>query len=178
MAEKTTVARPYALAAFGLAKESDELAKWSEMLQFAALVASDPAMQNYIGNTQISRDELGKLFLSVCEGQLNELGSNFIKVLVDNRRLDVLPHIAMLYEQHRAEAERTVEAEVISAFPLSEAQQSMLVEKLKRRLGRSVTLVAKVDSNLIGGAIVRAGDLVIDGSVNSQIDKLAQTLMH
>lgn len=178
MAEKSTVARPYALAAFGLAKEKDELAKWSEMLQFAAMVASDETMQKYIGNPHISHDELCKMFLGVCDGQLTEMGANFIKVLVDNRRLDVLPEIALLYEQHRAEAERTVEAEVISAFPLSEAQQAMLADKLKQRLGRSVNLVAKVDNNLLGGAIVRAGDLVIDGSVNGQIDKLAQTLMH
>ncbi|MEJ2361187.1 MAG: F0F1 ATP synthase subunit delta [Gammaproteobacteria bacterium] len=178
MAEKSTVARPYALAAFGLAKEKDELARWSEMLQFAAMVATDDAMQEYIGNPHVSRDALSKLFLGICEGQLTDMGSNFIKVLIENRRLDVLPEIALLYEQHRAEAERTVEAEVISAFPLSEAQQSLLAEKLKQRLGRSVNLVAKVDSNLLGGAIVRAGDLVIDGSVNGQIDKLAQTLMH
>ena len=84
----------------------------------------------------------------------------------------------MLYEQHRAEAERTIEAEVISAFPLSDAQQSLLAEKLKQRLGRSVNLIAKVDANLLGGAIVRAGDLVIDGSVNGQVDKLAHSLMH
>jgi len=178
MAEKSTVARPYALAAFELAKEKDELAKWSDMLQFAALVASDETMQQYIGNPHVSRDSLGKLFLGICEGQMTDVGSNFIKVLIDNRRLDVLPEIAMLYEQHRAEAERTVDAEVISAFPLSDAQQSLLADKLKQRLGRSVNLIAKVDPNLLGGAIVRAGDMVIDGSVNGQIDKLAHALMH
>jgi len=178
MAEKSTVARPYALAAFELAKEKDELAKWSEMLQFAAMVAVDETMQQYIGNPKVSRDALGKLFLGICEGQMTDMGSNFIKVLIDNHRLDVLPEIAMLYEQHRAEAERTVDAEVISAFPLSEAQQNLLAEKLKQRLGRSVNLIAKVDPNLLGGAIVRAGDLVIDGSVNGQVDKLANALMH
>ena len=178
MAEKSTVARPYALAAFELAQEKNELAKWSEMLQFAALVASDDTMQQYSGNPRVSRDTLSKLFMSVCEGQLNDTGTNFIKVLIENRRLDVLPEIAMLYEQHRAEAERTIEAEVISAFPLSDAQQSLLDDKLKQRLGRSVNLIAKVDPNLLGGAIVRAGDLVIDGSVSGQVDKLAQSLMH
>lgn len=178
MAEKSTVARPYALAAFELAKEKDELAKWTEMLQFAALVASDETMQKYIGNPKVGRDSLGKLFLGICEGRMTDMGSNFIKVLIDNHRLDVLPEIAMLYEQHRAEAERTIDAEVISAFPLSEAQQSMLADKLKQRLGRSVNLIAKVDPNLLGGAIVRAGDLVIDGSVNGQVDKLANALMH
>jgi len=178
MAEKSTIARPYALAAFELAKEKNELAKWSEMLQFAALVASDATMKGYIGNPHVTRESLGNLFLGVCAEVLNELGSNFIKVLIENRRLDVLPEIATLYEQHRAEAERTVEAEVISAFPLSKEQLNLLADKLKDRLGRSVNLVSKVDSNLLGGAIVRAGDLVIDGSVNGQMDKLAHTLMH
>ena len=126
----------------------------------------------------MTRETLSKLFINVCSDQLTDLGKNFIKVLIDNHRLDVLPEIAMLYEQHRAEAERTIDAEVISAFPLSDAQQAMLADKLKQRLGRSVNLIAKVDANLLGGAIVRAGDLVIDGSVNGQIDKLAQALMH
>jgi len=178
MAEKSTVARPYALAAFELAREKNELAKWSEMLRFAAIVACDETMQQYIGNPHISRDDLAKLFLNICAEQLTDLGSNFIKVLIDNRRLDVLPEIAALYELHRAEAERTIDAEVISAYPLSETQQNLLAEKLKQRLGRNVNLVAKVDSNLLGGAIVRAGDLVIDGSVSGQIDKLAHSLMH
>jgi len=178
MAEKSTVARPYALAAFELAREKNDLAKWSEMLQFAALVASDDTMRSYIGNPHVSRESLADLFLGVCAKVLNEVGSNFIKVLIENRRLDVLPEIAVLYEQHRAEAERTIEAEVISAFPLSTAQLKLLADKLKDRLGRSVNLVAKVDSNLLGGAIVRAGDLVIDGSVSGQMDKLAHTLMH
>lgn len=178
MAEKSTVARPYALAAFELAKEKNELAKWSDMLQFTAVVASDETMQQYIDNPHVSRDTLSKLFLGICADQLTDVGTNFIKVLIENRRLDVLPEIAMLYEQHRAEAERTIDAEVISAFPLSDAQQALLAEKLKQRLGRSVNLIAKVDANLLGGAIVRAGDLVIDGSVNGQIDKLAHSLMH
>jgi F-type H+-transporting ATPase subunit delta len=178
MAEKSTVARPYALAAFELAREKSELAKWSEMLQFAALVASDETMQQYIGNPHVTRDTLSKLFINVCSDQLTDMGKNFIKVLIDNHRLDVLPEIAMLYEQHRAEAERTIDAEVISAFPLSESQQAMLADKLKQRLGRDVNLIARVDANLVGGAIVRAGDLVIDGSINGQIDKLAHALMH
>ena len=178
MAEKSTVARPYALAAFELAREKNELAKWSEMLQFAALVASDDAMQQYVSNPRVTREMLSKLFINVCSEQLTDLGKSYIKVLIDNHRLDVLPEIAMLFEHHRAEAERTIDAEVISAFPLSDAQQAMLADKLKQRLGRDVKLIAKVDANLIGGAIVRAGDLVIDGSVNGQIDKLAQALMH
>jgi F-type H+-transporting ATPase subunit delta len=118
------------------------------------------------------------LMLEVCGDQLNELGKNFIKVLVANKRLNILPEIAVLYNELRADAEKTVEAEVISAFPLTDAQQDTLVEGLKKRLGRDVTLVSKVDENLLGGAIVRAGDLVIDGSVSGQLSKLETSLLH
>ena len=178
MAEKSTIARPYALAAFELAKEQKDLAVWSDMLGFAAVVVVDDAMQAYIGNPKIDSETLTKLMLNVCGDQLNDLGKNFLKVLIANKRLNVLPEIVTLYNEHRAEAERTIEAEVISAFPLSDAQQKVLTESLKKRLGREVNLVAKVDENLLGGAIVRAGDLVIDGSVSGQLNKFATALMH
>ena len=178
MAEKSTIARPYAVAAFELAKEQGELAKWSDMLGFAAVVVTDDVMQDYIGNPSVDQDTLTRLMLQVCGDQLNEMGKNFIKVLVANQRLEVLTEIAVLYNELRADAEKTVEAEVISAFPLSDAQQSALIEGLKKRLGREVNLVTKVDENLLGGAIVRAGDLVIDGSVSGQLGKLATALMH
>jgi F-type H+-transporting ATPase subunit delta len=178
MAEKSTIARPYAVAAFELAKEQNDLARWSDMLGFAAVVASDELMQKYIGNPAVSQDTLSRLMIEICGDQLNEIGNNFIKVLIANNRLDVLPEIVVLYNQLRADAEKTVDAEVISAFPLSEAQQTALIEGLKKRLGREVNLVSKVDEKLLGGAIVRAGDLVIDGSVSGQLDKLATELMH
>ena len=178
MAEKSTIARPYAVAAFGLAKEQNEMAKWSEMLGFAAIVVTDKTMQDYVNNPKVEQETLTRLMLEVCSDQLNELGKNFIKVLVANKRLSLLPEIALLYNELRADAEKTVEAEVISAFPLTDAQQSNLIEGLKKRLGREVTLVSKVDENLLGGAIVRAGDLVIDGSVQGQLSKLATTLLH
>jgi len=178
MAEKSTIARPYAVAAFGLAKENNELAKWSDMLGFAAVAVTDKAMQDFVNNPKIEQDMLTRLMLEVCGDQLNELGQNFIKVLIVNKRLNVLPEIAVLYNDLRAEAEKTVEAEVISAFPLTDAQQSNLIEGLKKRLGREVSLVSKVDENLLGGAIVRAGDLVIDGSVSGQLSKLETMLLH
>lgn len=178
MAEKSTIARPYAQAAFSLAKESKDLAKWSEMLGFAAVVVADDAMQSYVGNPAVDQEALSTLVVDICADVLNELGKNFIKVLVTNKRLDVLDEIVALYNQFRAEEEKTVDAEVISAFPLSAAQQKDLVEGLKRRLGREVNLVSVVDGSLMGGAIVRAGDLVIDGSVSGQLKKLETTLLN
>ncbi|HFQ14358.1 MAG TPA: F0F1 ATP synthase subunit delta [Gammaproteobacteria bacterium] len=176
MAEKSTIARPYAQAAFDLAREQNDLKGWSEMLALGAMIVSDEQVSRLIGNPEVSREALVELILNVAGDRLNTTGRNFIRVLAANGRLNVLPEIAQLYEQHRAEAERLVDAEVVSAFPLSEAQQQALIESLKKRLGRDVRLSTRTDENLIGGAIVRAGDLVIDGSVTGHLNKLAQTL--
>jgi F-type H+-transporting ATPase subunit delta len=178
MAEKNTIARPYAQAAFSLAESQGNLKKWSDMLQLVSAVASDNAMQVLIGNPDIDSDKLFDMFTGVCGDGLDQFGQNFVRVLVDNKRLHVMPEIADLYEEKRAEAESTIEAEVTSATPMSETQQAQLSAALKKRLGREVTLVTKTDEAIIGGAIVRAGDLVIDASVTGQLEKLANTLMH
>ncbi len=178
MAEKSTIARPYAQAAFSMAESQGDLKKWSEMLQLIAAVASDETMQLLIGNPSITSDMLVDTFIGICGNGLDQYGQNFVRILAENERLDVISEIADLYEAKRAEAERTVEAEVTSAFPLSEAQQAQLVAALKKRLGRDVELVTKTDENIVGGAIVRAGDLVIDASVTGQLEQLANTLMH
>lgn len=177
MAEKSTIARPYAQAAFDLAEEKNDLERWSDMLQLCAMIVADEQVKRLIGNPNMSKDKLVELILKVAGDNLNTVGCNFIRVLSNNGRLNVLSEIASLYEQHRAEAERRVDAEVISAFPLSDAQQQSLVESLKKRLGREVRLTASTDESLIGGAIVRAGDLVIDGSVSGHLNKLAQALI-
>ncbi|NNF95939.1 MAG: F0F1 ATP synthase subunit delta [Halobacteria archaeon] len=178
MAEKSTIARPYAQAAFSMAESQGNLKKWSEMLQLIAALASDDAMQVLIDNPSIDNDKLVELIIGICGEGLDQHGQNFVRMLTDNKRLDVISEIADLYEAKRAEAERTVEAEVTSASPLSAAQQAQLVTALKKRLGRDVTLVTKTDETILGGAIVRAGDLVIDASVTGQLEQLANTLMH
>jgi F-type H+-transporting ATPase subunit delta len=177
MAEKSTIARPYAQAAFDIAKEKGDLKGWSEMLQLLAVVASDALMQDMISSPAIESSKVVDVMTGVAGDNIDATGKNFINVLAENGRLSVLPEIAELYEQHRAEAEKTVEAEITSAFPLSDAQVKQLTEALKNRLGRDVSLVTKTDENIIGGAIVRAGDLVIDGSVSSQLEKLGNSLM-
>ena len=177
MAEKSTIARPYAQAAFDLAQEKDELKTWSDMLQLCAMIVRDEQVSRLIGNPGVSKDDLVELILKVAGDRLNAVVRNFIRVLANNGRLNVLSEIAELYEQHRADAERRVDAEVISAFPLSDAQQQALAASLKKRLGREVRLTASTDESLIGGAIVRAGDLVIDGSVSGHLNKLAQALI-
>ena len=177
MAENSTIARPYAQAAFDIANEKSDLKNWSDMLQLIAAVAADAVMSDMISNPSIEREKVVEIIVDVCGDNLNDLAKNFVKVLAENGRLNVVTEIALGYEEHRAEAEKTVEAEVTSAFPLSDAQIKSMTEALKKRLGREVTLNTNIDETIVGGAIIRAGDLMIDGSVSGQLDKLATTLM-
>ena len=177
MAENSTIARPYAQAAFDIAKEKGDLKAWSDMLQLIAAVASDAVLSDMISNPSIEREKIVEIIVDVCGDNLDELAKNFVKVLADNGRLNVATEIAQGYEERRAEAEKTVEAEVTSAFPLNDAQVKSMTEALKKRLGREVTLITTVDESIVGGAIIRAGDLMIDGSVSGQLDNLATTLM-
>jgi len=178
MAEKSTIARPYAVAVFTLAKEQSKLKEWSDMVQTAAAIARDDAIVALIGNTNVSKTELADLIIAVSAKVLTNEGKNLIKLLAENRRLSLLPEIATQYELLRAEEEKTIEAEVISAFKVSDAQQKQIAQKLKKRLGREVSLSCRVDKSLIGGAIIKAGDLVIDGSTTGQIQKLSIELAH
>jgi len=173
MAEKSTVARPYAQAAFELAREQEAFADWSQLLATCAAVASDASMSTLLANPQVPRETTAEIFAEICADALGALGRNFVHVLGDNRRLDLLPEIAVQYEILRAEAERTIEAQVVAAFELDAAQQQMLAAALKSHLGREVKLVCKVDKSLLGGAVVHAGDLVIDGSALGKLGRLA-----
>lgn len=176
MAEKTTIARPYALAMFESAKEKGQMAKVAEALQIAAAAVSDPALASMIGNPDVGDDKIIALLIDLCGDRASNEVGNFFKLLAEYDRLTVLPEIADLFESYRAEEESTVEAEVVSAAELSDAQKTRIAKGLKKRLGREVTLQCSVDESLIGGAIIRAGDLVIDGSITSQLNKLGQAL--
>jgi F-type H+-transporting ATPase subunit delta len=173
MAEKSTIARPYAEAVFALAKAQKQLKAWSDMLQTAAAVAMNDDMQAMISNTNVRKDQVAKLIIDVCGNKFSAEGKNLIRLLAENRRLIFLAEIAAQYEALRAEEEKTIDAEVIAAFEVSAAQQKQIAEKLKARLGREVSLSCRVDSTLLGGAIIKAGDLVIDGSTKGQIQKLS-----
>lgn len=178
MAEKTTIARPYAQAILALAKEQNALQQWSDMLQYAAVVAADEEMAAIIDSPKLSSEQTAALFLDICGEKLNEHGKNMIRVLAENDRLDVLTEITALFEIERAQSEGSIEAQVVSAVELNDAQKSGITESLKKRLGRDVTLNCSVDASIVGGAIIRAGDVVIDGSVVSKLESLAHTLNH
>lgn len=175
MAEKITIARPYAQAVFEIARERGTMPGWSKTLELLAVVVSDPRMEQLLGNPHVSSDQLVALIADVCGEQLGEARS-LVQVLAENRRLGLLPELRAHYEAMRAEAERTVHAEVVSAFPLTDAQKAGIEASLKKRLGREVQLTCATDETLIGGAVIRAGDLVIDGSVAAHVSRLAGAL--
>ncbi len=178
MAEIQTLARPYAEAVFELAQGGKTLARWSEMLVFIAAVAADENIQRLAGDPRVERARFLELFLGICGKNVSDDGANFIRLLVENRRLGLLPEIVAQYEALRADAEARVEATVVSAFPLETAQVKTLGDALKRRFGRDVNLTTQVDKTLLGGVVIRAGDLVIDGSVRGRLAELAAQLAH
>ncbi|MDH5299751.1 MAG: F0F1 ATP synthase subunit delta [Gammaproteobacteria bacterium] len=176
MAEAITIARPYAKAVYDLAHESKSLKDWSDSLQFAAAVVSDAQMAALISNPKVAPEKTVELLLSVCQGKLTAGATNLVKVLADNDRLELLPEISVLFEELKAQAERTVHAVLTAAVAVDKAQQDKFIAALKKRLGCEVSLECKLDPSVVGGAIIRAGDLVIDGSVSGQLDRLASVM--
>lgn len=176
MTERTTLARPYAEAVFRLARERKTLKAWSEMLQLAAAVAADPQVTALTDNPRVPRERFVAFFLDVCGMKLDKDAANFIRLLSENHRLVLLSEIAALYEALRAQAESRVEAEVVSASAVSAAQLKDIAAALKKRLGRDIDLSTRIDPALIGGIVIRAGDLVIDGSVQGKLRALATHL--
>ena len=173
MAERLTIARPYAKAVFQLASAGKRLPQWSTALQVASAVVADPRVRALLGNPNVSSEQLVGLISGVGGKQFDDQARNFISTLAANRRLGFLPEIAARFEQLRAEAERTVEVTVSSATALSSEQQQRYTAALRARLGREVHLHCELDPGVLGGAIVRAGDLVIDGSVRAGLIQLA-----
>jgi F-type H+-transporting ATPase subunit delta len=176
MAEISTIARPYAVAAFKLGKESKSLAKWSEMLGLAAAVASDAKMRAYIENPKVLSSDLQDAFLKVCGNQLNEGGQNLIKVLVEYGRLSILPAITSAFEELKAQDEGVLEAQIIAASKLSAAETKDLVKRLEEKFGKKVEATVSIDAEIIGGIKIIVGDTVIDASVKNQLQNLAYTL--
>ena len=178
MAESLTIARPYAQAAFLFASEHHTLKDWSEMLQLLAGVAADPAMAEMIDNPQLTDKQLSDLFISIGGERIDGKCHNFIRLLAENGRLQLLPEIAALFEIQRRAAENTVQAQMVTAYPASESQKDAVIAALKKRLERDIELECTTDSSLLGGAIIRAGDLVIDGSVRGKLERLGTALTH
>jgi F-type H+-transporting ATPase subunit delta len=176
MAERATIARPYAKAAFEFARDAKAFAEWSRGLKSAAEIVADPRIAALTKNPQWSRADLAGIITDVAGEKLDAAMQNFVRVLAENHRLLLLPEITVRYEQLRSEVENTVDVEVISAVALSSAQAEKLSQALNTRLKRNVRLQNSVDATLLGGAVVRAGDLVIDGSLKGRLQRLATEL--
>lgn len=176
MAELTTLARPYAKAAFEFARAQSDLAGWSDMLETAAAVASDKSIQAMLSTPSITALEKSALFTSVCGDALNDKGQNLVQILAENKRLDLLPEIYALFENLKAQAEKTLDVSITSAFEVSGGVAEKLIQALTKKLDRKVTLQTLVDSTLIGGALINAGDMVIDGSVKGRLAQLAEAM--
>ncbi|WP_423908244.1 F0F1 ATP synthase subunit delta [Candidatus Spongiihabitans sp.] len=176
MPAQSNIARPYAQALFELAQEQKDLAGWAERLQLLAVVASDKTLINLARDPRISSAQLAELIVDVCSDKLNDGGKNLVKLLVRNGRVNAMGDIAQAYVVLKAEAEKVVAANMITAAPINESQQKQFAEALQSRLGRSVNLEFEVDEELIGGAVIRAGDWVVDGSVKAQLEQLVGAL--
>ena len=176
MSELTTLARPYAEAAFKRAKETGSAEKWSDQLSFLSSVMSDDQMKKATSNPKVRRENLARSFLDLCDGQLDAEGQNFVRLLIQNGRLNLLGVISNLFGEYRAEDEGYVDVDVASAYELSEEEKAKLSNTLDATLRRQSRLNVSVDKNLIGGVYIRAGDRVIDASVRGQIERLAKSL--
>jgi F-type H+-transporting ATPase subunit delta len=176
MAENITIARPYAEAAFDVADASGKLADWAARLDVLASVTSNPDMRAAISNPNISAAQLYGLVANVSGDALNAETQNLVRILIENRRLVVLPEIKQLFDELKREREGQLEAHVTSAFPMNDAQIAALVQDLEAKFKRKVLPVFSVDSELIGGVHVKVGDEVIDGTVRGKLAAMASAL--
>lgn len=178
MSESITIARPYAKAIFEHARDKQALGEWSVILDELAAAAAHPQIVDFINNPQSLPNQQVELMMAVVEkhASVKQEIEHFISLLVQNKRLTLLPEINALYEHHRAEQEKTLSVDVIAYAELSPAQLQKLANSLSERLKRQVSLNTKIDTSIMGGAIVRAGDLVIDGSVRGKLNQLSSAL--
>jgi F-type H+-transporting ATPase subunit delta len=176
MAEPITVARPYAEAAFALAREQNALPTWSEMLRIATAVAADPQMQAALDNPKLSTENKEALFLSICGERLNADGRNFVRVLIEAERIGLISKIRDLFGALKDADEGLARANITSAFPLRDEQLSDLKRALERRFGKKIETTVSIDQSLIGGAKIVVGDTVIDASVKGELEAMANHL--
>ncbi len=175
MSELTTIARPYAKAAFDFAVEADAVESWLEQLTFATQVSKDDTIKTYLSGG-VSVEQATTLFLNVCGEQVDSKGQNFLKLLAENHRLLALPQVLEQFCELKAEHEKTVNVNILCAVELKTAQTEILSAALEKRLARKVKLNCKVDKSIISGLVIQAGDMVIDGSIQGKLNRLSQSL--
>jgi len=177
MAEKNTLARPYALAAFKQAQEEGKLDMWLGMLRFLSEVASEPSMVEIIKNPRVSKPNLTTLILDIVKGSLSRTGENFVRVVIDAGRMEVVQEILQLFEKEFNTFKKRNRIEVTSAYPLAFAHQQSIKAAMTKRLGLNVEISVTIDESLIGGVVVRVGDVVIDMSLRGRLTQLGLELI-
>lgn len=176
MAELKTVARPYAKAAFEVAREQGHVTEWADMLSILATVTKQPKLKTALGNPAFSAQEKASALAQVCEEITTEQGKAFLLNLAENKRLLLLPAISELFQQFKLNYEKAVDVKLTSAFELSAEQAQTLADSLAKKLDRKINLTNETDASLIGGVVIRTSDLIIDGSVRGKLTKLAEAI--
>lgn len=177
MSELTTTARPYARAIFELANDAGSLTEWSETLAFMGAIVSNDDVRALLDNPVMTKQSAADAVVKLCDGKLDDKAINLVKQLAEYDRLEVLPEISTLYEVMKDEAEGVIEAVVTSAQELTDEEKDAIATALKKRLGRDVKVTTVIDESIMGGAIIRAGDLVIDGSIQGRLQNITQSLV-
>ena len=176
MSELTTAARPYAKAVFEIAESTGSLDKWSEQLALMASIASADGSAELLNSPKASASQKVDTFVEVASGNLNDQSVNLLKSLGENNRFALLPDMSLLFEALKSESQGEVDGEIIAAAEVSQEQESAIVTALEKRLGRKVKLVTRIDDSLLGGAVIRVGDLVIDGSLKGRFQTMKSNL--
>ncbi|MGI9250027.1 MAG: F0F1 ATP synthase subunit delta [Pseudohongiellaceae bacterium] len=176
MAELTTLARPYARAAFEAALADGDAGGWAGMLNTAAAVTGHEAVAATLIDPALSASQAAAALIEVCGDELNAKGQNFIRLLAENKRLMLLPQIAQLFDALKASHEKSVDVAITTAFQISKETTEKLSKALHSRLQREIRMTTEVDHSLIGGAVIRAGDTVIDSSVRGKLSRLTEAM--
>lgn len=176
MAELSTIARPYAEAAFRIAKEGKVLPAWDALIAELAAVADRPEMRALVSNPLIGNDKLYGVFAGVLKSPLDQKAQNFLRILIENGRIDSLQELTSQFSALKNAEEGTADAEIVSAFPLTDAQVKELVDGLTRKFKKTLKAHVSVDQSLIGGVRVVVGDNVFDTSVKAQLERMKTVL--
>lgn len=176
MAELSTLARPYARAAFEYAAQAGELQSWSDSLSTAGSVAQQSNVVDLLSSPSVTAQQQATALIEICGDALDVKGQNFLTVLSENHRLQLLPEISLQFDILKANREKSVDVELVAAHELDAEQQQKLSDALSAKLERKVNMQVSLDKSLLGGAVIRAGDLVIDGSIRGRLAKLAESL--
>lgn len=176
MSELTTAARPYARAVFEMADGAGKLGEWSEMLGFMSGLASNEEVTQLLASPKMAKQAGADAFIKLADGKLNDGAKNLVSMLAENDRISLLPEVSTIFESLKDEAEGSVEAIVTAAKKLTQAEEKSISDALGKRLGRKIKLKVSVDDALLGGAIIQAGDLVIDGSLKGRLSKMTSTV--